>query len=101
MSIAKVLKATYNSRFCDTYTYGTASIFGMSDNSIEVDNNRQRAIKVQSSDITTTKDTNGVEQLPSKEITLGADTFKIITWQYHGNQREEIILVLEGDGRGH
>ncbi|MCB5278956.1 MAG: hypothetical protein M0Q19_05125 [Candidatus Cloacimonetes bacterium] len=100
MSISKVLQATYNSRFCDTYTYEGNSIFGMSDNSIEVDNNRQRAIKVQSSDITTTKDTNGVEQLSTKEISLGTDTFKIITWQYHGNKREEIILVLEGDGRG-
>lgn len=99
--IDKSLKAFYNAKHCDVYVYGVVSIFAMQDQNIEVEHTRQRVIKVQTSDIVgITVDANGNEQLPLMEISLGATVFEIISWQYHGNHREEILLILEGDGRG-
>lgn len=94
-------KAFYNATFCDSYVYGGTAIFAMQDQNIEVEHTRQRVVKVLTSSIVgITKDANGVEQLPYQEITHGTDVFDIISWQYHGNFREEIILVIEGDSRG-
>lgn len=100
MPISHTLKAFYNATFCDAYDYDGVSIWGMQDQNIEVEHTRQRVIKVQASDIEIVQDGNGIDQLPSQTISLGATEFDIISWQYHGNKREEIILVLEGDSRG-
>ena len=94
-------RAFYNSTFCDEYVYLGKTIFGMQDQNIEVEHTRQRAIKVQVSDIgVITLDAKGVEQLPSRDISIDGNVLDIISWQYHGNMREEIILVIEGDSRG-
>ncbi len=94
-------KAFYNATFCDSYVYGGTTIFAMQDQNIEVEHSRQRVIKVQVSDIVgITTDLDGYEQLPYQVITHGTDVFDIISWQYHGNMREEIILIIEGDSRG-
>lgn len=98
--IDKVLATFYNEDFCDKYMYGGTYIFGMSDSGIEVEYSRQKAIKVQTSDIATTIDDNGIEQLVTNIISLNRKQFKIISWQHHGNKNEEIILILEGDSRG-
>jgi len=100
MPIDRTLKAFYNATFCDAYDYQGVSIWGMQDQNIEVEHTRQRVIKVQTSDIAVVKDGNGVDQLPSKTISSDGTDFDIISWQYHGNKREEIILILEGDSRG-
>lgn len=100
MPTSHTLRAFYNAKFCDVYVYGGVNIFGMQDQNIEVEHTRQRVIKVQSSDIVTVVDANNVEQLPLLEITENGTVFEIISWQYHGNKREEILLILEGDSRG-
>lgn len=100
MFMPRTLKAFYNEKFCDTYEYQGRGIFGMQDEAIEVEHTRQRAIKVQSSDMYVFRDANGINQLPANLISLHGVYYDIISWQYHGNKREEIILILEGDSRG-
>ena len=102
MFIPNTLKAFYNKIFCDVYVYNGVGIYGMQDSNVTVERSKQRVLKVQSVDLQPLlEDANGIYQLPSKTITKGSETLKIISWQYHGNRREEVLLIVEGDSRGY
>ena len=102
MFISATLKAFYNSKFCELHGYNGADIYLMKDSTVTVERSRQHVLKAQTTDVQPiTEDTNGIEQLPSKTLTKGSEMFKIISWQYHGNRREEILLIVEGDSRGY
>lgn len=93
--------AFYNDTFCDVFLYNDDYIYGMQDSGIEVEHNAQRVIKVLTTSVVGIyKDESGVEQLPASTIMQGDVEYDIISWQYHGNQREEILLIIEGDSRG-
>ena len=95
--INKSLDAIYRKPFADVYTYGGNKVFCVQDNThIEVEYTHQRALKIRTSDVTM----NG-DDIAVKTISKDGVDYDIISWQYHGNRREEIILVIEGDQRGY
>jgi len=95
--IDKSLSAIYNPKFSDVYSYGGKDVFINQDNTnIEVEFTHQRALKIRASDVTIVNDDIAV-----KTISRDGIDYRIISWQYCGNRREEIILIIEGDQRGY
>ena len=58
MPTTHTLKAFYNAKFCDVYVYDGVSIYAMQDSSIEILHSKQRAIKVQTTDVLIVDDVN-------------------------------------------
>ncbi len=88
------LEATYRT-FGAEYDYAGTKVLMMQDEKIIIEHEMQRAFKIRSKDVPRTI-IDGVEQLNENII----NGMNIIGWEYHGNHREEIIFIIEGDGRG-
>ena len=94
-TIAQALKETYRVFGYDVL-YGGVSVKVMRDIYVLTEHEKQKALKIKTSDVATSLDASGNIQLVTNEI----DSKRIISWEYSGNEREEIILIIESDGRG-
>ena len=92
--IELALEATYRA-FGTEYDYAGVTVLIMQDEKIIIENEMQRAFKIRSKDVPRTI-ISEVEQL--NENIIGG--MNIVGWEYNGNSREEIIFIIEGDGRG-
>ena len=93
-SIYLSMEAIYES-FGKEYIYNSIPVLLLQDMEIVIEHESQRAFKIREKDVPRTI-IDGVEQL--NENTIGG--MDIIGWEYHGNHREEIILIVESDSRG-
>ena len=94
ISTTLALEATYRA-FGNVYDYAGNEVLMMSDIEIVVEHQSQKAMKIRTTDVPRIT-VDGFEQLVNN--TIGG--MKIVSWEYHGNDREEIIFTLESDGRG-
>ena len=97
-ALERALRSTYR-QFGITAKYLKKDILSMLDENLSFEHDLQRAIKIRSNDINLKRDTEGILHLPSNEIFFKGKMRKIQSWTFHGNDLEEIILLIEWNGR--
>jgi len=99
-TIAKILNRTYDKLGIEFTGSDGVTYKLMKDSDFESENDMTIAYKVRTDKVTLTANDKGDMDLPFRILTNKAlEEYKVISWQYYGNESEEIFLALENKGR--
>jgi hypothetical protein len=93
----RALNATYR-RFGNIAQFNGREILWMDDIDIDFEHDLQKTIKVRVWEFNLLDIELNELRLKAHTLGIGRNLYRIISFQYHGNDQEELILILEGKG---